>query len=64
MTHFFAQNVESVVDIIVIFTDRHFIEGAAQHAGQLQSELRVHLLDVQQVSLVGHDHHRQPGAQV
>lgn len=64
MTHFFAQDVESVVDVIVIFTDGHFIEGAAQHAGQLQSKLRVNLLDVQQVGFVGHDHHRQPGAQV
>lgn len=64
MTNFFAQDVESVVDVIVIFTDRHFIERATQHAGQLQSELRVHLLDVQQVSFVGHDYHGQPSAQV
>lgn len=64
MTHFFAQDVESVVDVVVVFADGHFVEGAAQHAGQLQSKLRVHLLDVEQVSFVGHDHHGQPGAQV
>lgn len=64
VTHFFAQHMESVVDVIVILANGHLIEGAAQHAGQLQSELRVHLLDVQQVSLVGHNHHGQPGAQV
>lgn len=46
MAHFFAKDVESTVDIVVIFTDRYFIEGATQHAGQLQSKLRVHLLDV------------------
>lgn len=56
--------MESVIDIVVIFTDGHFIEGAAQHAGQLQSELRVNLLDVQQVGFIGHNHHRQPGSQV
>lgn len=64
VTHFFAQHVEGVVDVVVILADGHFVEGAAQHAGQLQSELGVHLLDVQQVGLVGHDHHGQPGAQV
>lgn len=37
VTHFFAQHVESVVDVIVILADGHLIEGAAQHAGQLQS---------------------------
>lgn len=56
--------MESTVDVVVVFTDRHFIEGAAEHAGQLQTKLRVNLLDVQEVGFVGHHHHRQPSARV
>lgn len=64
VTHFLAQHVESAVDVVVVLADGHLIEGAAQHAGQLQSKLRVHLPDVQQVGLVGHDDHGQPSARV
>lgn len=56
--------MESIVDIVVIFTDRYFVEGATEHAGQLQTELRVNLLDVEEVGFVGHDHHGQPGARM
>lgn len=44
--------MEGIEDIVIVFTDRYFIESTAQHVGQLKSLLRLHLFDVQEVSFV------------
>lgn len=49
---FFTEEMEGIEDIVIVFTDRYFIESTAQHVGQLKSLLRLHLFDVQEVSFV------------
>lgn len=58
LTDFFTEEVEGIEDIIIVFTDRYFVECTAQHVGQLKSMLRFHLFDVQEVSFVCNDDNR------
>lgn len=44
--------MEGIKDIVIVFTDRYFIESTAQHVSQLKSLLRLHLFDVQEISFV------------
>lgn len=57
-TDFFAEDVEGIEDVVVVFADRHFIESTAQHVGQLKSMLRLHLFNMQEVSFVRYDDNR------
>lgn len=57
-TDFFTEEVEGIEDIVIVFTDRHFIESTAQHVGQLKSMLRLHLFGMQEIGFVGYDDNR------
>lgn len=50
--------MEGIEDIIIVFTDRYFIESTAQHVGQLKSMLRLHLFDMQEISFVCYNDNR------
>lgn len=52
LTDFFTEEMEGIKDIVIVFTDRYFIESTAQHVSQLKSLLRLHLFDVQEISFV------------
>lgn len=49
--------MESIEDLLVVLTDRYFVERAAQHAGQLESMLGFYLFNMEEVGFVGDDHH-------
>lgn len=51
-TDFFTEEMEGIEDVIVVFTDRYFVESTAQHVGQLKSMLRLHLFDMQEIRFV------------
>lgn len=55
---FFTEEMEGIKDVVIVFTDRYFIESTAQHIGQLKSLLRLHLFDMQEISFVCHDDDR------
>lgn len=44
--------MEGIEDVIIVFTDRYFVESTAQHVGQLKSVLRLHFFDMQEISFV------------
>lgn len=55
LADFSAEDMEGIEDIVVVFTDRYFIESTAQHVGQLKSMLRLHLFNMQEISFVCYD---------
>lgn len=55
LADFSAEDVEGIEDIVVVFTDRYFVESTAQHVGQLKSMLRLHLFNMQEISFVCYD---------
>lgn len=55
---FFTEEMEGIEDVVIVFTDRYFIESTAQHIGQLKSLLRLHLFDMQEISFVCNNDNR------